>query len=79
MCFFEFHILFVNYLFTHRLADKLLIHPMQFVPHVIHILLHIILSIIPLFLQLVLHDHLTLWRTQNNNCNRYTQVIIVES
>lgn len=50
--------------FTHRFTDKLLQHPMQFVPHVVHIFLYIVLRVIPLLLQLVLHDHLTLRRIQ---------------
>lgn len=49
---------------THRFTDKFLQHPVQFVPHVVHVLFYIILGVVPLLLQLVLHDHLTLKRTQ---------------
>lgn len=53
--------------FTHRFTDKLLQDPVKLVPHVVHILFNIILSIIPLLLQPVLHDHLTLWRGPDRN------------
>lgn len=46
--------------FTHRLADIFLQQPMQFVSHVINVLFYIILGVIPLLLQLILHDHLSL-------------------
>ncbi len=45
---------------SHALVDELLEYPVQFFPHLVHILLHIVLGIVPLLLKLVLHDHLTL-------------------
>lgn len=50
-------------LFTHSFADEFLQHAVQFVPHFVHVLFYIILSVVPLLLQLILHDHLALRRT----------------
>lgn len=47
---------------THSIVDELLQGSVQFVPHVVNVLLHVVLCIVPLLLQLVLHDHLTLER-----------------
>lgn len=45
---------------SHTLIDELLEYPVQFVPHLVHVLLHIVLGIVALLLKLVLHDHLSL-------------------
>lgn len=45
---------------THSLIHKLFQDPVQFVPHVVHVLLYVVLGVVPLLLELVLHDHLPL-------------------
>lgn len=50
---------------THSITDKLLQGSVQFVPHVVDVLLYVVLCIVPLLFQLVLHYHLTLERKQN--------------
>lgn len=49
---------------THCFIHKLLQDAVEFVPHVVHVLLDVVLCIIPLLFQLILHDHLTLEESQ---------------
>lgn len=55
---------------TYFLTDKLLQHSMQFVPHLIYVLLNTVLSVVPLLLQFVLHDHLPLITQTTTNVKR---------
>lgn len=63
-------------MFTYRFSDKLLQHPMKLVPHVVHILFNIILGVVPLLLQSVLHDHLTLRKVRTGTVQHFSEEII---
>lgn len=46
---------------------------MKLVPHVVHVLFNIILGVVPLLLQSVLHDHLTLRKVQTGTVQRFSE------
>lgn len=49
---------------------------MKLVPHVVHVLFNIILGVVPLLLQSVLHDHLTLRKVQTGTVQHFSEEII---